>query len=640
VVACEILRQVADVGSTSLVEAAKEESMRKRFLALLGTVIAVIVVSATASANTPVNGAAFTTTNTNKDGTGHCKNGNEDVNCNIYDGKEFVWLNGGPDTAYVGDGDYFFAVLEPGGQGGGDDPNDLTPKNLSDDFDTYANRTFSVAGGTISYGGSHDFDSNKIRLMPYADTSNPGGVYILAICSLADTYPVDASDCKYDAFKIKKSDEVIHPGADLSIAKDADGSNTNTFTWGITKAVDKTIVHQVGGSVTFNYTVTVQHDGGAIGDVKVAGTITVTNPNVDASNGNATLPVDITGVSDELSDGTICDVTDGGAQTLVNAITAFSYECDLGALPTGQLDNTATVEWGAQFLDDGSLLEAGSADFPFSNIQFAENTVDECVNVTDTYAGTLGTACVGEANPKSFNYSRTIAVPQFGCLSYDNTATFTTNDTGATGSASKTVTVCGPARTGGLTMGFWQNKNGQAIISGGAALSGVCKSGTWLRQYAPFQDLSATASCSAVATYVYNVIKAATAKGAAMNAMLKAQMLATALDVYFSDPALGLNKINAPAPIGGVYIDLALICKMIDASTGTATCAGIYRDTSAAFTVGGTPKCQTVGQLLAYAASKSNSGGGTWYAQVKATQELAKDTFDAINNQVAFSCSP
>ena len=43
-----------------------------------------------AHAQIPVNGAAFTTTNTNVDGTGHCKNGNENVNCNIYDGKQYV----------------------------------------------------------------------------------------------------------------------------------------------------------------------------------------------------------------------------------------------------------------------------------------------------------------------------------------------------------------------------------------------------------------------------------------------------------------------------------------------------------------------------------------------------------------------
>src|SRR4029079_5042963 len=114
---------------------------------------------------------------------------------------------------------------------------------------------------------------------------------------------------------------------------------------------------------------------------------------------------------------------------------------------------------------------------------------------------------------------------------------------------------CGPAKTGALTMGFWQNKNGQGIITGGAATLGVCKSATWLRQYAPFQDLGATASCAQVGTYVTNVIKAANASGAAMNAMLKAQMLSTALDVYFSDAALGGNKITAPAPIGGAKID-------------------------------------------------------------------------------------
>ena len=120
-----------------------------------------------------------------------------------------------------------------------------------------------------------------------------------------------------------------------------------------------------------------------------------------------------------------------------------------------------------------------------------------------------------------------------------------------------------------------------------------------------------------------------------MNAMLKAQMLATALDVYFSDPALGGNKIGAPAPLGGRTIDLSYICKMIDGSGGTATCSGIYRDVSISF---GGPTCQTVLQMLSYENGVSNLGGTTWYGQVKATQEMAKDAFDAINNSVAFLC--
>ena len=45
-------------------------------------------------------------------------------------------------------------------------------------------------------------------------------------------------------------------------------------------------------------------------------------------------------------------------------------------------------------------------------------------------------------------------------------------------------------------------------------------------------------------------------------------------------------------------------------------------------------------KLLAFAADKSNVGGIAWYGQVKAVQELAKDTFDAINNSKAFACAP
>jgi hypothetical protein len=154
----------------------------------------------------------------------------------------------------------------------------------------------------------------------------------------------------------------------------------------------------------------------------------------------------------------------------------------------------------------------------------------------------------------------------------------------------------------------------------------------WLRQYAPFQDLSSTASCQAVANYFTSVFDAANASGSSMNAMLKAQMLAT-LAVYYSDPALGGNQINASGPIGSLTIDLTQICKMIDNSGGTATCPGTYWNVSSAF---GGASSMTVSQMLAYAASQSNAGGSVWYGNVKTTQEMAKDAFDAINNQVAF----
>lgn len=196
------------------------------------------------------------------------------------------------------------------------------------------------------------------------------------------------------------------------------------------------------------------------------------------------------------------------------------------------------------------------------------------------------------------------------------------------GTVSQTITVeCN--NCGGLTMGFWQNKNGQAIINPiGASKTLPAALTGWLRGFAPFQDLSATSTAAQDAAYVTNIIKAANASGAAMNAMLKAQMLATALDVYFSDGSLGGNQIGAPAPLGGVKIDLTHINKTIG--------SGSYENTQAAF---GGINCQTVSQLLVFASSQATAPSGAfWYGQVKATQELAKDTFDAINNNVAFSC--
>jgi hypothetical protein len=206
-------------------------NMKTKILIALGmTAILAIAIVTIGSA---VSGAAFTTFNPWVDGLFKevCKN--SIINCNIYGAKPDVWLNGGPAANGLGpDGEYFFAVLVPGGQ---PNPNDGAvgvlndgDKNLSDDYDKYDNRTFTVKDGEVSfYGGTHDLDSgnfinptrkycNKprgcapdgeeplIRLAPYADTTNPGGVYILAICSLKEGYPVDPRDCKYDAFKVKE----------------------------------------------------------------------------------------------------------------------------------------------------------------------------------------------------------------------------------------------------------------------------------------------------------------------------------------------------------------------------------------------------------------------------------------------------
>jgi hypothetical protein len=60
-------------------------------------------------------------------------------------------------------------------------------------------------------------------------------------------------------------------------------------------------------------------------------------------------------------------------------------------------------------------------------------------------------------------------------------------------------------------------------------------------------------------------------------------------------------------------------------------------DVSASSAAFGGASHLTIDAMLAYAASQSNSGGTTWYGQVKATQVLAKDAFAKINDQSAAS---
>ena len=191
--------------------------------------------------NVGVTGAVFTSTNPTVDdpntdpSSTHdlCLNAKDDapaIDCNIYKSKSYVWLTGGPGPSDLSDGTYVFAVLVPGGQGGNDAPNDCTPSNLSDESpcptsatgagDTWQHRVFSVAGGVITYPaagypGGHDFDNltGMIRLMPYDNTTNPGGEYVMAVCNLADRDVnatngpgVTPSDCRYDNFKVRAFD--------------------------------------------------------------------------------------------------------------------------------------------------------------------------------------------------------------------------------------------------------------------------------------------------------------------------------------------------------------------------------------------------------------------------------------------------
>jgi hypothetical protein len=369
-------------------------------------------------------------------------------------------------------------------------------------------------------------------------------------------------------------------GADLGIAATA----ATSFASAIDKRVDHTLVQQQNGTATLNYTVKVTES-----NWKVAGAITITNPN-DWQG--------VTVTADSLTAGGACVVSGTPVVVAASSSVTLPYSCTFVSAPAAASTLSSLVSWDAVAAATSSASAAVTSPFSFG-----------ALSVTDTFNGSttaLGTIATPAALT-TYAYPRIVANATGGaCRTYTNTATIAGG-----ASASQTTTMCNTA-TGAHTIGFWQNKNGQSIITGSAADAGVCRVATWLRRLTPFQDLAATANCKTTAAYATTVIKAASAAGTAMNPMLKAQMLATALDVYFSDATLGGNALGAAAAVGSVRFDL----------TGV----------SAAF---GGASSLTGLELLTFQNSVANSGGSVWYGNVKTVQELAKNTFDAINNEIA-----
>jgi hypothetical protein len=127
-----------------------------------------LIAASLGSANANVAGAIFTTTETGSR-----------VNANHYAAKEDVYLDGGPGTnapaaaAALPAGDYYFQVTDPSGR-----------VLLSQD--AVAQRRFTVSAAGVIVSAIHptgidrdhaELGALTVRLFPYADTPNPGGVY-------------------------------------------------------------------------------------------------------------------------------------------------------------------------------------------------------------------------------------------------------------------------------------------------------------------------------------------------------------------------------------------------------------------------------------------------------------------------------
>lgn len=436
---------------------------------------AILFVIAGASAS-PVTGAVNTTDDPGFAGpptsgallgapTQACLNGGTHstpaVNCNIYQNKTDVFLSGSPNPAALGAGTYFFAVLVPGGQ---PDPNDGGAKNLSDtnclpytllttpacggqngdgttiaSGDAVTNREFSSDGtGNITplNSSTHAYDAanQEIQAAPFDDTTNPGGVYILATCKISDGQAfvaspgtVDPRDCKYDAFKVK----VTPPGggkppaAELSVSKDANPTFDHEFGWSITKSASSCPVTNPcdASSATVTYTVTVSHDAGHDTNWMVTGTITILNFNDFAVSGvniddviNKTAEPagnDPANIDYDQDTNATCSVTDGTGETVpaydngtaMPGVFQTDYTCTWNSSgpATNSEYNTVGIDWPLTTgSDDTADLPAGAADFtlPFT---FSDPTLtDNCANVTDTFNGgsadQLGYVCANN-NP-------------------------------------------------------------------------------------------------------------------------------------------------------------------------------------------------------------------------------------------------
>jgi hypothetical protein len=247
----------------------------------------------------------------------------------------------------------------------------------------------------------------------------------------------------------------------LAVEKDVNTTLTRTWTWTIEKTGDQTdLLLSDGQLFQVNYEVTVDATSVDSG-FGVSGTITVENP--------APIDATINGVADIVSPAIAADV-DCGVSFPYTLVAGGTLECDYSADLPDDEDRTNTATATLQNYDydsEGNGTPSGTTDFSFTaNVSFANATVteiDECVDVSDTNVGVLGTVCAGDA-PQTFNYSLWFGahpdadvVLECGENTHTNVADFETNDTGTTGDDDHTVNATVECFLGcTLTQGYWK----------------------------------------------------------------------------------------------------------------------------------------------------------------------------------------
>jgi hypothetical protein len=250
--------------------------------------------------------------------------------------------------------------------------------------------------------------------------------------------------------------------AGVSVTKTATETYTRSFTWEIVKSTLPLTGPLSPGQVYFHdYDIDVDTTGYSDDDFAVSGNITITNTSAFA--------VSVASVTDAITG--VGAVTVQCPQTLPYSLAAAaSLVCTYSSdLPDGaDRTNTATVTLTGvadPFTDDESVSFTGVSPNAFE---------DNCLEVEDVWNGetpvALGTVCVdgtphsagAETAPHEFDSDKEIptGVAQCGLVTYNNTATGTTNtsETEVSDDASIDVTVnCPQGCT--LTQGYWKTHN-------------------------------------------------------------------------------------------------------------------------------------------------------------------------------------
>lgn len=232
--------------------------------------------------------------------------------------------------------------------------------------------------------------------------------------------------------------------AEPVVAVTAGGDLARGHAWSIEKQADATerTVDPATGTATFRYTVTVRAGAATTTAGKVAGTVTVRNPNTypeGALSGTVSL-------SETFGGGAVCTLADGAALTLAPGRSAeLAYACTFASTPAQQGSVTATFGWDPA----GGATAATVTGAAQATLGVSAET-DKVVDVVDdqTVPGrrvVLAEDLVWEPGlVRTYTYDLAVAGGAPGsCAAWTNTASVDLTS-GADPGAQSTVRACTP----------------------------------------------------------------------------------------------------------------------------------------------------------------------------------------------------